>query len=260
MTDKKPPCTTSNGFASIPTPSTAGLTRRGLAAAVGRADRARRDAARAIARAASRRRRGATRPRRRSAQAKAKKDEATAQKLMAEVAELKTTMPALEAEEKEARRRAATRCWRKSRTCRSTTCRTARTSTAMSSITSSAPSAITRSRRSSISNSAKRSAMMDFETGGEISGARFVVLKKRAGAAGARARAVHARRAYRRARLHRSQSAAAGARRGDVRHGAIAEVRGGSISCHSDSLDEECDMSLSKAAERTAEFECEESK
>ncbi len=35
-------------------------------------------------------------------QAKAKKDEATAQKLMAEVAEFKTDMPAMEAQEKEA--------------------------------------------------------------------------------------------------------------------------------------------------------------
>ena len=45
-----------------------------------------------------------------------------------------------------------------------------------------------------------------------------------AGAARAGARAVHARPAHDRARLHRSLAAGAGARRGDVRHGAAAEV------------------------------------
>ena len=66
--------------------------------------------------------------------------------------------------------------------------------------------------------------MMDFETAAKLSGARFVVLKGGLARHGARARAVHARCAYGRARLHGGQSAAAGQRRGDVRHGAIAEV------------------------------------
>ncbi len=66
--------------------------------------------------------------------------------------------------------------------------------------------------------------LMDFDAAAKLSGARFVVLKGRAGAARARADAVHARPAHARARLRRDQSAAAGARRGDVRHGAVAEV------------------------------------
>ena len=52
---------------------------------------------------------------------------------------------------------------------------------------------------------------MDFETAAKLSGARFVVLEERAGAHGARARAVHARSAHERARLHGSRAAAVGA-------------------------------------------------
>ncbi len=66
---------------------------------------------------------------------------------------------------------------------------------------------------------------MDFEAAAKLSGARFVVLKRRAGAARPRARPVHARHAHERARLHGSEPAASGARRGDVRHGATAEIR-----------------------------------
>ena len=67
--------------------------------------------------------------------------------------------------------------------------------------------------------------MMDFETAAKLSGARFVVLK------GGLARLERALGQFmldlhtERARLHRGQSAAAGARRCDVRHGATAEVR-----------------------------------
>ena len=147
-----------------------------------------------------------------------------AQTLMAEVAELKADIPELEAEEKaaeeeldKAARRDPEPAARRSarRQGRARQCRASPVSER---------SASTASRRSSISNWAKRSGMMDFETAAKLSGARFVVLKKGAGAAGARARAVHARSAYERARLHRNQSAVAGARRRDVRHGAIAEV------------------------------------
>ena len=66
---------------------------------------------------------------------------------------------------------------------------------------------------------------MDFETAAKLSGARFVVLKKRFGAARTRAWAIYARCAHKRAaQLHRSRAATFGARRGDVRHGAIAEI------------------------------------
>ncbi len=74
--------------------------------------------------------------------------------------------------------------------------------------------------------------LMDFETAAKLSGARFVVLKGRAGAARTRARPVHARPAHERARLHRDQPAAARARRRHVRHCATAEVCGRSILAH----------------------------
>ena len=62
------------------------------------------------------------------------KDEARAETLMAEVAALKETIPALEAEEKAVSDELDKRAGAKFPTCRSTRCRTARTSTAMSSI------------------------------------------------------------------------------------------------------------------------------
>ena len=76
--------------------------------------------------------------------------------------------------------------------------------------------------------------LMDFETAAKLSGARFVVLKGAARAAGARAGGVHARSAHgagegRDRRLHGDRAAVSGARRGDVRHGAVAEVRGRSV-------------------------------
>ncbi len=70
---------------------------------------------------------------------------------------------------------------------------------------------------------------MDFETAAKLSGARFVVLK------GALARLERALEQFM-LDLHTGEhgyhgdlSAGAGARRGDVRHGAIAEVRGRSV-------------------------------
>ena len=66
---------------------------------------------------------------------------------------------------------------------------------------------------------------MDFETAAKLSGARFVVLKKGLGTTRTRARAIHARCAHERAaQLHRSLAAAVGARRGDVWDCAIAKV------------------------------------
>ena len=72
---------------------------------------------------------------------------------------------------------------------------------------------------------ARRSARPDgFRDRGETVRRALRRAEEGPGAAGARARPVHARRAHGRARLHRGQSAAAGARRGDVRHRAAAEV------------------------------------
>ena len=91
-------------------------------------------------------------------EAKKNKDEARAQALMAEVAQLKDAMPALEAEEKKPRRGTERRARRDSEPAARPKCRTARTRTAMSSTITSARSATIRSRRSSISSWAKRSA------------------------------------------------------------------------------------------------------
>ena len=66
--------------------------------------------------------------------------------------------------------------------------------------------------------------MMDFETAAKISGARFTVLKSQLARMERAHRPVHARPAHRRARLHRSAAAAAGAGRRAVRT-AAAEVR-----------------------------------
>ena len=55
--------------------------------------------------------------------------------------------------------------------------------------------------------------LMDFEAAAKLSGARFVVAQGKARPARTRARPVHARSADPRARLHRGQSAPAGARR-----------------------------------------------
>ena len=65
----------------------------------------------------------------------------------------------------------------------------------------------------------------------EAFGRAFCRAQERPGTAGTGARAVHARSAYDRARLHRGQPTAVGARRDDVRHGAIAKVRRRSVFC-----------------------------
>ncbi len=71
--------------------------------------------------------------------------------------------------------------------------------------------------------------MMDFELAAKLSGARFVVLQKGLArmerALGQFMLDLHTERAW----LHRSQSAADGARRCDVWHGAIAEICGRSV-------------------------------
>ena len=70
---------------------------------------------------------------------------------------------------------------------------------------------------------------MDFDAAAKLSGARFVVLK---GALARLERALeqfmldlHTARAW----LYGGRAAGAGARRGDVRHGATAEIRGRSV-------------------------------
>jgi seryl-tRNA synthetase len=70
---------------------------------------------------------------------------------------------------------------------------------------------------------------MDFETAAKIVGFALHGGQRRSGAAGAGARPVHAGQAHARTRLYRSHSAASGARRGDVRHRAVAEIFGGSV-------------------------------
>ena len=76
--------------------------------------------------------------------------------------------------------------------------------------------------------------LMDFETAAKLSGARFVVLKGAAGAAGARAGAfmldLHTAPEKDGSAATPRSCRRTGARRGDVRHGAAAEVRGGPVS------------------------------
>ena len=88
-----PPCTTSNRSATTPTPSTPALKRRGLAplsSSLLAIDERRRAAILASEQAQARRNAAS----KEIGDAKKAKDDARAAKLMAEVAELKTTMPA----------------------------------------------------------------------------------------------------------------------------------------------------------------------
>ena len=206
----RPPCTTSNGFATTPTPSTARWRGAGLPAEAEAADRARRDAPRGDQQGSRRRRRAATRPRRRSARPRRRRTRPRAQKLMAEVAALKERSPALEAEEKAARARNST--------------------TALAQIPNlplddvpdgtdehgnvehhhvRRQARTTRSRPKQHFELGEALGQMDFETAAKLSGARFVVLKKGLArlerALGQFMLDVHTERA----RLHRGQSAAA---------------------------------------------------
>ena len=165
-----PPCTTSNRSATTPQPSTPRLKRRGLAplsASLLAIDEKRRAAILASEQAQARRNAAS----KEIGDAKKAKDDARAAKLMAEVAELKTTMPQLEAAAKAADEELANELPR-FRTCRSTRCPTASTSTATCSVMCSARCAITRSRRSRTTISAARSAIMDFEAAAKLSAAR----------------------------------------------------------------------------------------
>ena len=116
---------------------------------------------------------------------------------MAEVAELKDTIPALEAEEKKPPTELGrTESSRKSPTCRSTTCRTARTSTAMSSTIifgAKRDYAFTPKQHFELGEAL---GQMDFETAAKLSGRALRRFAEGPGADGTRARAVHARCAY----------------------------------------------------------------
>ena len=133
--DERPPCTTSNGFASNPEAFDRGLTRRGLEPLAGKLlalDEKRRAAITKARAGAGAPQRGLEGDRRGQEERRTRRART---KLMAEVAELKTSHAGAGSGGEEARRRTRTTRWRRSPTCRSTTCRTARTSTAMSSIT-----------------------------------------------------------------------------------------------------------------------------
>ena len=108
--------------------------------------------------------------------AKKSKEEAAAQALMAEVARLKTEIPALEAEEKKISR-SSTRRWPGFPTCRSTRCRTARTRAAMSSTTRFGAKRNYGFEPKQHFELGEALGQMDFETAAKLSGARFVVLK-----------------------------------------------------------------------------------
>ena len=220
---RDPPCTTSNGSARIPRPSTAACSgagcrpnrRSGCAL-----DERRRKAILNLEQAQARRNAAS----KEIGAAKKNKDEAAARQLMAEVAHLKDAIPALEAEEKKvpegagrhprrdpepAGRRGARR-QRRDRQCR-------------------APSLRRQAQlfvRAEAAFRTRRSARSDgFRDRGKTLRRALRRAEERACPDGARARPVHARPAHHRARLHRDRAAAAGARRGDVRHRAIAEVR-----------------------------------
>ncbi len=66
--------------------------------------------------------------------------------------------------------------------------------------------------------------LMDFETAAKLSGSRFTVLKGQLARLERAPRPVHARPAHHRARLSGGPAAASGTRRADVRHRAIAEI------------------------------------
>ena len=110
--------------------------------------------------------------------AKKAKDDARAAQLMAEVAELKTTMPQLEAGGEDGGRRACAKSSPRFRTCRWTKCPTASTSTAMCSATCSARCATMRFAPKPHDDLGGALGFMDFEAAAKLSGARFVVLKK----------------------------------------------------------------------------------
>ncbi len=138
-------------------------------------------------------------------------------------------MPALEAEEKKLPTRSWTTRSRRFRTCRSTRCRTARTSTAMSSTTSFGAKRDYAFAPKQHFELGEALGLMDFETAAKLSGARFVVLKS------GLARLERALGQFM-LDLHTSEHGYTEVKppllvrdEVDVRHGAVAEIRGRSV-------------------------------
>ena len=104
------------------------------------------------------------------------KDMALAERLKAEVGEIKSFIQGAEARSARSTRRSTTR-WRSSPTCRSTTCRSARTSTTMSRSARSASRAASNCKPKEHFEIGEALGLMDFERAAKLSGARFTVLK-----------------------------------------------------------------------------------
>ena len=151
-----------------------------------------------------------------------------AQALMDEVASIKARMGELEQADRDAEAALDGAAGRAAEHPRRRRARRRRTRAPMSSSAASASRGRPNSARDHV-DLGEGLGLMDFDAAARLSGARFVVLQGRAGPAGARARPVHARPAHHRARLHRGRAAAAGARRGGVRHRPAAEVRRGPV-------------------------------
>ena len=136
-------------------------------------------------------------------------------------------MPARETRRSASRRGAGRRARRDPQHAARRRARSARTSTTMSSAAGTASRAQLHELRAEGAFRDRRSARHDgFRGRREAFGRALRGAEGRARAAGAGAGPVHARPAHERAWLYRSEPAAAGARRGHVRHGAVAEVRG----------------------------------
>ena len=202
----------------------AGLKRRGLAplsAALLAIDEKRRAAILASEQAQARRNAAS----KEIGEAKKAKDDARASKLMAEVAELKTTMPELELAAKTADEELAKEL-------------AAIPNLPLDDVPEGADEHgnVQRHVYGKIRNYAFTPkphddlggalGYMDFEAAAKLSRRALCRAEKGTGAAGACDRAVHARSPHQRAWLYRDQSAAIGAQRRDVRHGTIAEIRG----------------------------------
>ena len=225
--EKTSSCTTSSGFATTPTPSTAASHGAGLsrdAAHLIALDERRRTAIAKLEQAQARRNAAS----KEIGEAKKAKDEAAPAALMAEVTDIKDGMPAMEAEEKQAsaeldealaphsqsagRRRPRRR--RRARQCRASQVRS---------------EARLRLRPKQHFELGEALGQMDFETAAKLSGSRFVVLKK------GLARLERALAQFM-LDLHTTEHGYTEVeppllvqRRGDVRHRATAEIRRRSI-------------------------------
>ena len=202
----------------------AGLKRRGLSplsAALLAIDEKRRAAILASEQAQARRNAAS----KEIGEAKKAKDDARASKLMAEVAELKTTMPELEIAAKTADEELAKEL-------------AAIPNLPLDDVPEGADEHgnVQRHVYGKIRNYAFTPkphddlggalGYMDFEAAAKLIWRALCRAEEGTGAAGARDRAVHARSPHERAWLHRDQPATLGAQRRDVRHGTVAEIRG----------------------------------